>query len=162
MISTTLILAFCLQTGKMPQKPIEIKSPKISHSQSKRQNHVSPSRHKSGRLMMISSQATCYTVAENGRSTANSERCFSNGPEYLCAMPTNLNPRAIYCRHKSNVCKPIFVLTKTGKLITVHVVDHCPHPGVIDFNPAAANKIFLDKDSSTQDWWSRSSVKWTR
>ena len=160
MITSTLALVLLLQAGKPIQKPTDIKSPKSSHTQS-RTKGVKSSRHKSGRFFK-SAQATCYTVAENGRSTANSERCFSNGPEYLCAMPTNLNPRAIYCRHKSKVCNPIFVLTKTGEMITVHVVDHCPHPGVIDFNPAAANKIFLDKDSSTQDWWSRSSVKWAR
>lgn len=160
MITSTLALVLLLQAGKPIQKPTDIKSPKSSHTQS-RTKGTTPSRHKSGRFVKTS-QATCYTVAENGRSTANSERCFSNGPEYLCAMPTNLNPRGVYCRHKSHVCNPIFVLTKTGEMITVHVVDHCPHPGVIDFNPAAANKIFLDKDSSTPDWWSRSLVRWTR
>lgn len=158
MITSTLALVLFLQTGKPIQKTTDIKSPKSSHSRTK---STTSSRHKSGRFFKAS-QATCYTVAENGRSTANSERCFSNGPEYLCALPTNLNPRSVYCRHKSDVCNPIFVKTKAGETITVHVVDHCPKTGVIDFNPAAANKIFLNKDSSAQDWWSRGTVQWYR
>jgi len=160
MITSTLALVLFLQAGKPIQKTTEIKSPKSSHTHS-RTKGVTSSRHKSGRFFKVA-QATCYTVAENGRSTANSERCFSNGPEYLCALPTNLNPRSIYCRHKSNVCNPISVKTKAGETIADHVVDHCPHPGVIDFNPAAANKIFLNKDSSSQDWWSRGAVQWFR
>jgi hypothetical protein len=126
------------------------------------QTHDLASRHK-GRIPWRAAQATCYTVAENGRGTANNERCFSNGPEYLCALPSNLNPSRQYCQHKKNVCKPIYVtVKKTGEIIAVHVVDHCPHNGVIDFNPAAANKIFLNKNSSSPDWWSRGRVQWIR
>lgn len=158
-----VMLAFSMQTGQVPQNPkLPLTKPVVSSRQTtKRDTKVLASRH-GKRLSFRGAQATCYTVAENGRGTANNERCFSNGPEYLCAMPTNLNPSGIYCQHKSGKCNPIYVPTKTGEIIEVHVVDHCPHSGVIDFNPSAANKIFLGKDSSKQDWWSRGNVKWAR
>jgi rare lipoprotein A (peptidoglycan hydrolase) len=109
------------------------------------------------------SQATCYSVSQNGRRTANGEHNFSDGPELLCALPTNLNPKGIYCKHKAGICKPIFVVNKrTKELVKVHVIDHCPHKNVIDFNHAAANKIFLNKNSSKKDWWSRGTVQWFR
>lgn len=147
------IVAMCMQPINQPQ---------ISRKTESRIITTLPSRHKSSRIAWSNAQATVYTVAENGRSTANNESCFSNGPEYLCAMPTNLNPGRKYCQHKQNKCKPIYVTTKSGEIIVVHVVDHCPHSSVIDFNAAAANKIFLNKTGSTPDWWSRSRVKWFR
>lgn len=148
------IVAMCMQ------QPAN--QPKISHKTKSRVITTLPSRHKSGRISWKKAQATVYTVAENGRGTANNERCFSNGPEYLCALPTNLNPRRQYCQHKQDKCKPIYVTAKSGEIIVVHVVDHCPHSGVIDFNAAAANKIFLNKNSSSPSWWSRSRVRWFR
>lgn len=161
MLPTVIMLALCTQKGESPQtqKP-KAHKPVVSSRQSRTRNLSS--RHKTGREIWNTSHATCFTVAENGRSTANNERCFSDGPEYLCALPTNLNPNAIYCQHKQGVCRPIYVLTKGGEVVTVHVVDHCPHHGVIDFNPSAANKIFLDEDNSEKNWWSRSTVQWYR
>lgn len=160
----TVMLALCMQMGGSPQtqKP-KVEKPVVSSRQSRTSRSKSTaSRGKSKRDNWNVAQATCFTVAENGRSTANNERCFSNGPEYMCALPTNLNPTSKYCQHKRGLCRPISVLTKSGEIISVHVVDHCPHSGVIDFNPAAANKIFLNKDSSKQDWWSRAKVEWSR
>lgn len=162
----TIMLALCMQTGgsQQPQK-LKVDKPvvSISRQSTKRQTHDLASRHLVGRrIPWRTAQATVFTVAENGRATANNEHCFSNGPEYLCALPSNLNPNRKYCQHKKDICRPIYVTTKAGDVITVHVVDHCPHNGVIDFNPASANKIFLNKTSSTPDWWSRSRVKWFR
>lgn len=149
-----ILMALCLQQ-QTPKTPATKPATRIIKSL--------PSRHSSKkRLPWKNAQATVFTVSENGRNTANNERCFSNGPEYLCAMPTNLNPRRQYCLHKQNICKPVYVTTKRGEIIVVHVVDHCPHSSVIDFNAAAANKIFLNKNSSTPDWWSRGKVKWFR
>jgi len=148
------VVAMCMQQPK-----------NLSHVDRKTESRIVralPSRHKSDRISWRNAQATVYTVAENGRTTANNERCFSDGPEYLCALPSNLNPKHLYCQHKSNQCRPIYVTTKNGEVIVVHVVDHCPHSSVIDFNAAAANKIFMNKNSSTPDWWSRSKVKWFR
>lgn len=149
-----IIAAVCMQQQKT-------ETPIVNRKQETRIVTTLPSRHK-GRAIWKTAQATVYTVAENGRGTANNERCFSNGPEYLCALPSNLNPGNKYCQHKKKICRPIYVNTKAGEIIKVHVVDHCPHNSVIDFNPAAANKIFLNKDSSKPDWWSRSRVKWLR
>lgn len=159
-----VMLALCMQTGKNPQTQIpKANKPVVSSRQSQRSTQNLSSRHLGRkRESWNTARATCFTVAENGRKTANNERCFSDGPEYLCAMPTNLNPNAVYCQHKKDICRPIYVMTKSGEVVKVHVVDHCPHSGVIDLNPAAANKIFLDKDSSEQDWWSRAKIQWYR
>lgn len=161
----TIVLALCMQTGGSQQtQKLKVEKPVVSSRQStKRQTHDLASRHLAGkRVSWRNASATVFTLAENGRSTANNERCFSNGPEYLCALPSNLNPGHRYCQHKEGICRPIYVTTKNGDVVTVHVVDHCPHNGVIDFNPAAANRIFLNKESSRQDWWSRSHVQWYR
>ena len=159
----TVMLALSMQTGSVPQNTkLPLPKPVVSSRQSTKRDTKDLNSRGGKRLSFQKAQATCYTVAENGRGTANNERCFSNGPEYLCALPSNLNPSQIYCQHKSGKCRPIYVRTKAGDVIEVHVVDHCPHSGVIDFNPAAANKIFLNKDSSKPDWWSRSSVMYAR
>jgi len=165
-----VMLALCMQTGGSPQTPkLKADKPVVSHiqtnkSSTKSKRNVKPlsSRHKGREFSWRSAQATCFTVAENGRSTANNERCFSDGPEYLCAMPSNLNPGRVYCQHKKGTCRPIYVPTVDGEIIAVHVVDHCPHSSVIDLNIAAANKIFKGKDSSKQDWFSRAKLRWDR
>lgn len=174
-----IVLALCMHQGEIPQtQELKAKPPVVSHSK-KSDNKVklitkqSPrdirmnqkplmSRHGNRELPWHRAKATCYTLSENGKTTANGERCFSNGPEYLCAMPSNLNPNRLYCKHESGQCHPIYVSTVVGTIITVHCVDHCPKSGVIDFNPAAANMIFLGKKSSKQDWWSKDSIIFSR
>jgi hypothetical protein len=158
MINFALIALLMLQqSGNAPQVKKQVKPKSES-----RIIKTMPSRHKSARFFWRTSQATAYSVAENGSRTANGEHNFSNGPEFLCAMPTNLNPSRKFCRHTKNQCSPIYVRGRNGEIVIVHVIDHCPHSNVIDFNQAAANKIFLGKNSSQKIWWSRSKVQWVR